>query len=162
MSMRIPLKLKLWSPVVVCLMAFLTLAVFSAYQMRENAYVARKHAMKDMVDAADALLEAIAADVQAGKLTEQMGRDMAIARTGNLRYGGGTGYVTTITPESTVLNNPASPKVNGKDMSGFQDAHGKFMYREIAQIGRSPDGAGLSTTGGRVQTRRCLVQNSLM
>jgi len=142
MLSRLSLRQRLWTPLAVCLVALLALATLSAYQARTSAYAARQQALKDIVDAADSLLTAVDSDIKAGTLSAEAGRALAIARVGNLRYADGAGYVTTITAESVVLNNPASPKINGKDMSGFQDAKGLYLYREIAAVGRSSQGSG--------------------
>ena len=44
-----------------------------------------------------------------------------------------------------MLNNPASPGINGKNMAGFQDAKGSYLYRSIAAVGASAQGNGYLT-----------------
>ncbi|MEG1454782.1 MAG: methyl-accepting chemotaxis protein, partial [Comamonas sp.] len=80
---------------------------------------------------------------KAGKLSEEDAKATAIARVGQLRYAGGNGYITNITTGSVVLNNPSTPKFNGKFMGDFQDAKGGYLYRIIAAVGSSAQGNGI-------------------
>ncbi len=139
------LRQKLLAPLVFCLLALLALTLFNAYQARSKAYEARQQALRDFVDSADSLIAAIAAEAKAGKLPEEDAKATAIARVGQLRYAGGAGYITSITTDSVVLNNPASPGINGKNMAGFQDAKGTYLYRNIAAVGASAQGNGYLT-----------------
>ena len=139
------LRQKLLAPLVFCLLALLALTLFNAYQARSKAYEARQQALRDFVDSADSLIAAIAAEAKAGKLPEEEAKATAIARVGQLRYAGGAGYITSITTDSVVLNNPASPGINGKNMAGFQDAKGSYLYRSIAAVGASAQGNGYLT-----------------
>jgi methyl-accepting chemotaxis protein len=139
------LRQKLLAPLVFCLLALLALTLFNAYQARSKAYEARQQALRDFVDSADSLIAAIAAEAKAGKLPEEDAKATAIARVGHLRYAGGAGYITSITTDSVVLNNPASPGINGKNMAAFQDAKGSYLYRSIAAVGASAQGNGYLT-----------------
>ena len=139
------LRQKLLAPLVFCLLALLALTLFNAYQARSKAYEARQQALRDFIDSADSLIAAIAAEAKAGKLPEEDAKATAIARVGQLRYAGGAGYITSITTDSVVLNNPASPGINGKNMAGFQDAKGSYLYRSIAAVGASAQGNGYLT-----------------
>ena len=139
------LRQKLLAPLVFCLLALLALTLFNAYQARSKAYEARQQALRDFVDSADSLIAAIAAEAKAGKLPEEDAKATAIARVGQLRYAGGAGYITSITTDSVVLNNPASPGINGKNMAAFQDAKGSYLYRSIAAVGASAQGNGYLT-----------------
>jgi methyl-accepting chemotaxis protein len=52
----------------------------------------------------------------------------------------GAGYVTIVGIDSLVLNNPASPKINGRNMADFQDAKGNYLYKAIAAAGVAGSG----------------------
>ncbi|MEG3059374.1 MAG: methyl-accepting chemotaxis protein, partial [Comamonas sp.] len=119
------------------------LTLFNAYQARDKAYEARQLALRDFVDSADSMIAGIAAEAKAGKLSEEDAKATAIARVGQLRYAGGNGYITNITTDSVVLNNPSTPKFNGKFMGDFQDAKGGYLYRIIATVGSSAQGNGI-------------------
>ncbi|MCD2511574.1 methyl-accepting chemotaxis protein [Comamonas endophytica] len=136
------LRQKLLAPLVFCLLALLCLTLFNAYEARSKAYEARQQALRDFVDSADSLISGIAAEAKAGKLPEDEAKATAIVRVGQLRYAGGAGYITSISTDSVVLNNPASPGINGKNMAGFQDAKGSYLYRSIAAVGASAQGSG--------------------
>ncbi|BEU94679.1 cache domain-containing protein (plasmid) [Acidovorax sp. DW039] len=139
------LRQKLLAPIAFSLLALLSLTMINAYDARSNAFEARRQALKDIVDAADSLISSIAAEAKAGKLSEDEAKATAIARVGQLRYANGAGYVTSITTESVVLNNPASPGINGKNMSDFKDAKGNLLYRMIASTAASSQGNGYLT-----------------
>ena len=137
------LRQKLLAPLAFCLLALLTLTLFNAYQARDKAYEARQQALRDFVDSADSMIAGIAAEAKAGKLSEEDAKATAIVRVGQLRYAGGSGYITNITTGSVVLNNPSTPKFNGKFMGDFQDAKGGYLYRTIAAVGASAQGNGI-------------------
>ena len=108
MASHYSLRQKLWAPLVVCWLALLALTLFNAFEARTKAYDARRQALSDVIQMADALIAGIKADVQAGKLTDDAGKAEALARVGALRYSNGAGYVTIVGTDSVVLNNPAS------------------------------------------------------
>ncbi|HEX7638034.1 MAG TPA: methyl-accepting chemotaxis protein [Burkholderiaceae bacterium] len=137
---KLSLRQKLWAPLVVCWFALLALTVFNAFEARERAYDARRQALADVVEMADTLIAGVKAEVQAGKLDDAAGRAEASARVGSLRYSNGAGYVTIVGTDSVVLNNPASPKINGRNMADFKDAKGTYLYREIAAAGVAGSG----------------------
>ncbi|HEX7689254.1 MAG TPA: methyl-accepting chemotaxis protein [Burkholderiaceae bacterium] len=140
MASHYSLRQKLWAPLVVCWLALLALTLFNAFEARTKAYDARRQALSDVIQMADALIAGIKADVQAGKLTDDAGKAEALARVGALRYSNGAGYVTIVGTDSVVLNNPASPKINGKNMADFQDAKGNYLYKAIAAAGVAGSG----------------------
>jgi len=136
------LRTKLWAPLIVCWVALLALTLFNAWSARSAAFDARRQALADVIDMAHSLIAGVQAEVQAGRLTQEAGQAQAVARVGSLKYSAGAGYVTIVLTDSVVLNNPASPKVNGKNMADFKDAKGNFIYRDIAAAGGSSSGAG--------------------
>ena len=75
------------------------------------------------------------------KISVDEARQQAIARIIAQRYGT-SGYVTIVRGDSVMVAHPISPKLNGKDMSGFRDAKGNALYHDIAQAGSSAAGAG--------------------
>ncbi|MFI8619172.1 methyl-accepting chemotaxis protein [Acidovorax sp. NPDC077693] len=139
---RLSLRQKLWFPLILCWAALLALTVFNAVDARTKAYAAREQALADVIEMAYTLLVGIDAEIAAGKVTPEEARLAALKRVGSLRFANGVGYVTIVSKDMVVLNNPLSPQINGKNMSDFKDAKGGYLYREIAKAGASSKASG--------------------
>jgi len=135
------LRKKLLLPLFICCLALTLQAVISSLQLRNSQLASRKLDLAHIVDTAASIAKFYADEVSSGKLTEAQAKSRAIESIAAQRYGS-SGYVTTVGTNSVVINNPLSPKINGKDMSGFQDARGQYMYRSIAAAGAMPRGEG--------------------
>ncbi|MEZ5672347.1 MAG: cache domain-containing protein [Thiotrichaceae bacterium] len=50
-----------------------------------------------------------------------------------LRYDNGTGYLFTLGMDGTLLTHP-DPYYHAKNWFDFQDAHGKYLFREMIKV----------------------------
>lgn len=138
---RLTLKQKLWVPILLCWAALLIVTVVNALDARNAQMDARRADLADVTDMAVSIVADYAKLADAGKLPVEEAKQQAIARINAQRYGT-SGYVTIVRSDSVMVAHPMSPKLNGKDMSGFRDAKGNALYHDIAQAGGSPGGAG--------------------
>lgn len=135
------LRKKLLLPLLICCIALTVQAGISAFQLRDSQLAARKLDLAHVIDTAVSICTFYADQVSSGKLPQDEAKARAIAAIGAQRYGV-SGYITSVTTKSIVIDNPLSPKINGKDMSGFQDARGLYLYQAIAAAGATPEGHG--------------------
>lgn len=133
---RLTLKQKLWVPLLLCWVALLIVTVVNAYDARSAQMDARRADLADVTDMATSIVADYAKLADAGKLSVDEAKQQAIARVDAQRYGA-SGYVTIVRSDSVMVDHPMSPKLNGKDMSGFRDAKGNALYHDIAQTGGS-------------------------
>ncbi|MFL9890580.1 methyl-accepting chemotaxis protein [Paraburkholderia sp. RL17-381-BIF-C] len=138
---RLTLKQKLWVPLLLCWAALLIVTVVNAYEARNAQMDARRADLADVTDMAISIVADYAKQADAGKLSVDEAKQQAIARVSAQRYGA-SGYVTIVRSDSVMIDHPMSPKLNGKDMSGFRDAKGNALYQDIAHTGASAGGAG--------------------
>ena len=138
---RLTLRQKLWIPLLLTWFGLLTLTIWHAVQSRDLQLTERKHALSDLVEMSYSIAAGLDKLAQAGKLSDDAAKQEAIARIADLRYSGG-GYVTIVGTDSRMVMHPTSPKLDGKDMSEWQDAKGNLLYKDIAAAGSSPEGSG--------------------
>jgi methyl-accepting chemotaxis protein len=103
----------------------------------------RGDATRWLVEEAHGLLQHYAALEAAGTLTREQAQAQARAAVGALRYGT-DGYLWINDLDGRMVMHPIKPELNGKDVSGITDAHGRAPFRIAAQIGRGA-GAGYFT-----------------
>lgn len=138
---KLTLKQTLWVPMLLCWLALLIVTAVNAVEARDAAMQARRAALANVVDMSMSIVADYARQVQAGKLSVDEAQKQAIARVDVQRYGT-SGYVSIVRDDQVLIDNPLSPKFNGKDMSKFRDAKGGALYREIVDAGNSAVGSG--------------------
>src|SRR5471030_2346947 len=77
------------------------------------------------------------------RATTQDAQKQALLAIKGMHYGK-DGYITVSRGDGIALMNASKPENDGKDVSNFQDAKGKYMYREVIAIGNSAEGAGFT------------------
>ena len=144
MMNRLTLKQKLWVPMLLCWAALLIVTVVNAFDARNAQMASRRADLANVTDMAMSIVADYAKQVSAGKLSQEDAQQQAIARVNVQRYGA-DGYISIVRSDSVMVAHPMSPKLNGKDMSGFRDAKGSALYHDIAQAG------GSSANGGYIR-----------
>ena len=136
------LRKKLFIPLALIWFGLLSQTVFDALQARTAAYRARRQSLHDVIEMATTVTADLKARADKGELTAQAAQAQAIARIAAMRYEGGAGYITIVSTDSTVIDNPLSPQINGRNMREFRDKQGSYLYQEIAGAGASAAGGG--------------------
>lgn len=101
----------------------------------------RRTSLSNVVDIGLSTLKYFGAQAYAGKLSKDDAQAQAREVIRSLRYGP-TGYLTIISLKGDVLMHPFQPQLNGKNMLGFQDARGTFLYRDIVAAAGTPAAGG--------------------
>ena len=138
---NLTLRQKLWLPLALAWLGLLSLTVWNALQARDLQLQERRADLRNLVQMSISIAQGLDREVQAGKIDAQAARREAIARIGDLRYGG-NGYVTIVDANSVMVMHPTIPTLDGKDMSAWKDAKGFELYKGIAAAGSSPAGSG--------------------
>ncbi len=68
-------------------------------------------------------------------------QDDAIATVSNMRYGEGSGYFWINDLQARMIDHPINPKLNGTDLSTFEDQQGKRIFSEFAKLAKT-EGSG--------------------
>ena len=139
--MRLSFQKKLWLPLLCCLACMLAIFIFNAVQTRALRIEERSSDLSNIADAGLSIVKHFGTLAQAGKMSEDDAKKQAIAAIKDLRYGK-DGYITITHANMSALMNPFKPENDGKDMSGFKDPNGVYLYRDIAAAGASAAGAG--------------------
>ncbi len=144
MNFRLTFQQKLWFPLVASLLCLVATAAVLVLNARHMRYEERKLALASLDQAALKQVERFAADAQEGRITEEEARLRALRALKAIRFGE-DGYIAVNSMDAHAIQNPVFPHYDGKDMSGFKDANGFYVYRELADIGKSASGEGYLT-----------------
>jgi len=138
---RLTFRQKLWLPLIASLVCLCAIALFLVMQAREVRFSERKAGLADVGKSALSMVEGFAREAAAGRMTDTEARARAKAVLKTIRYGE-DGYVSLVGMDGHVIQNPGNPAQDGKDMTGFRDPVGVYVFREIAGLAASPSGEG--------------------
>jgi methyl-accepting chemotaxis protein len=124
---------------VLCWLSLLIVTVVNAIDARSAQMQARLTGLANVVDMSASIVADYAKAADAGKLSLEEAQRQAIARVDAQRYGT-SGYVSIVRDDKVLIDNPLSPKLNGKDMSQFRDAKGSLLYQQIVEAGNGNNG----------------------
>lgn len=109
--------------------------------IRELLIDEKKDTVRFLVEEASTILSGYQKQVDAGTLPKEEAQKRAAADVKQLRYDGKE-YFFISDLENRLIAHPLRPENEGKDMSSFKDADGKFVYREFTKVATSDKGAG--------------------
>ena len=138
---KITFKQKLWLPLVASLVCLCAISVFHVMEARDLRYAERKADLADVAKAALTIVQGLAADAAAGKLSDAEAQTRAKSALKSIRYGE-DGYLVIISMDARPIQNPARPENDGKDLSDFTDPNGFHVFREISRTAASTSGEG--------------------
>ena len=120
----------------VSLFAVAMFAVFLPFV--EDSLLERKREMiRELTNSAWSILAGYEHDAQAGLLTREEARTMAVARIETLRYGSaGKDYFWLQDMQPRMIMHPYRKDLNGQDVSRFVDARGNRIFVEFADMVR--------------------------
>jgi methyl-accepting chemotaxis protein len=101
----------------------------------------KKDSVRFLVEEASTILVTYQKKVEAGTLTKEAAQKLAAADIKQLRYDGKE-YFFISDLNNRLVAHPLRPENEGKDMSSFKDADGKFMYRDFTKAALSDKEAG--------------------
>jgi methyl-accepting chemotaxis protein len=99
----------------------------------------KKAATKNIVDVAYATVAAYEAKIKTGELKTEEAQKRALAAVKVLRYSGNEYFwINDLHP--IMVMHPLKPELDGKDLSGEKDPHGKLFFMEMAKIAKETGG----------------------
>ncbi|KAA0893201.1 methyl-accepting chemotaxis protein [Oryzomonas rubra] len=101
----------------------------------------KKDMVRFLVEEASTILATYQKQAEAGILTQEDARKRAAADIRQLRYNGKE-YFFISDLNNRLIAHPLRPENEGKDMSSFKDADGKFMYQDFTKAALSDKGGG--------------------
>ncbi|BEQ13609.1 cache domain-containing protein [Desulfoferula mesophila] len=128
----------------------LTILLFSAALFAlilpavENAFMERKREMiRELTQSAWDVLAYYHARQEKGLLTRQQAQEQAKAQLRAMRYGSeGKDYFWVNDLEPRMVMHPYRPDLEGRNVAGFQDPHGKRLFSEVVRVVRRHGGQG--------------------
>jgi methyl-accepting chemotaxis protein len=136
---KLSFKQKLWLPLIISLVALLTVSVSAAWQSRETRIEERKHDLTNVAHVGLSIVTEYATLAQSGALPEADARKQALERLRGIRYGE-DGYFLVINSQPRMVMHPIKPALEGKDLAGSADADGRHHYVTFASVAQAPDG----------------------
>jgi methyl-accepting chemotaxis protein len=109
--------------------------------IRELLIEEKKDTVRFLVEEASTILSGYQKQVDAGTLPKEEAQKRAAADIKQLRYDGKE-YFFISDLENRLIAHPLRPENEGKDMSSFKDADGKYIYRAFTEVATSSAGAG--------------------
>ncbi len=140
--MRLTFRQKLWLPLAASLACLCAVSLFYVLQARQLRFDERRADIADVGKSALSIVQGFAADAAAGRLSDAEARRRALDVLNDMRYGE-DGYVAVLGLDARAIQNPGNPAIDGRDMSGFRDPDGVYVFREIAKVARSSRGEGV-------------------
>ncbi|HXX64694.1 MAG TPA: methyl-accepting chemotaxis protein [Bacteroidota bacterium] len=122
-----------FASVVAVIPLVLVVMLYVLPKVREQMYVDRIQATKQVVDVAYALMAEHQAMVDAGIMTIDEARQKTLERIRGLRYNKDDYFwINDLGP--TMIMHPFKPELNGKDIGQTEDPNGKLMFAEMARL----------------------------
>jgi methyl-accepting chemotaxis protein len=134
--MTLSFRAKLYLPLILSWLCLASMTLFHVYGSRAQRLEERQVALQFATDVGMSTVKDYAALAASGALTASEAQQQALRRLKAMRYGK-DGYYTVIDSHPSMLMHPLKAELIGKDMTDFKDAHGTYLYREVAQIAKN-------------------------
>ena len=132
---------KIWSLVGLMVVGLLLQSAQGLYAMRQTMTQDRHETLREVVDAATAIVAGFQARAAKGDMSDADARMRAIEALRMMRYGAKQDYVFIYTLDNVAVLQPLRPETEGKDQSQLKDPNGLFTVQELNRVARG-DGAG--------------------
>ncbi|WP_261904082.1 methyl-accepting chemotaxis protein [Vibrio fortis] len=136
---NLSIKSKLASIVIFSVISLIMACTYNLLQQRATSMAERESKLSAQVESAVSLAKHYYA--QRTVLGEEQAQQQALAAIQNLRYDSNN-YFWILNQQSQVVMHPLKPELNGENTHNFKDGAGKFHWREMVSISRSPQGKG--------------------
>ncbi|WP_050465037.1 methyl-accepting chemotaxis protein [Herbaspirillum autotrophicum] len=140
---KLSFKQKLWLPLIISLIALLSISLFNAFQARNIRIEERKSDLINVTQVALSVVKQYAAQAQSGELNKDEAQKRALASLKSMRYGV-DGYFSVTNPSEVMLMHPFKAEMNGKKMTDFKDPAGNPLFVNITKAASQPAGGFVS------------------
>jgi methyl-accepting chemotaxis protein len=135
-SLRGKILLLSLTPLVVILLA----AILVLMPALDRAFRrAKMEEVRNVTQVAAGILEAQEALRRSGSISEAEAKARALALVKQIRYGSGD-YFFVFTQDLKIVTVPIKPEMEGQPVTDYRDPDGKFVYRELLEASRQPEG----------------------
>ena len=137
--MKLSFKQRLWAPLLISILALLTISVFNAIESRQLRIDERKNTLKSASQVAMSIVKEYAAQIQGGTISKEEGQRQALLRIKSLRYGS-DGYFSISTSNEVMVMHPIKPELDKKKLTDLKDPAGNLVFVNITKAGANPEG----------------------
>jgi PAS domain S-box-containing protein len=133
---RIKFVLNIVLPSILAVILFVVTLFFVVVPYFEKSMMDRKREMiTELTNTATSILAKYHKDELDGLLTREEAQETAISRLEYLRYGEeNKDYFWITDMQPVMIVHPYRPELNGKDLSNFEDSHGKKLFVECVKV----------------------------
>jgi methyl-accepting chemotaxis protein len=139
---RMSLALKLWLPLILGLLCLAGISIHDAYRTKDLRLEERKADLVHASEIALSVIKTFGDQAAAGAISEAEAKKRAMDSIRNIRYGA-SGYFTVLNSQPTILMHPTKPEMNGKDVGGYKDPNGVYLYKDAVAVVKR-DGKGFN------------------
>lgn len=118
-------------------------ASYNLYALRNGLVAQKETELSHLVQTALSIAREEHGSVGRGEKADQNARSDAARRIGELRYGQGD-YFWINDQQARMIMHPTNPRLNGQDLSAFEDPTGKRIFVEFARIVREQNAGVLA------------------
>ena len=127
------------------ILCFALIAIFSVtigftyLQLQDSMYSAKQAEIQHTVDGVWGVIDYYASLEKSGVMTREQAQKEAREAIKHTRFAGGNYFwIQDTTP--TMIMHPIKPQLDGKNLSGITDPHGKALFVEVAKVARDSGG----------------------
>lgn len=129
-------RAKLYLPLILSWLCLAGMTIFHVYESKAQRLEERQVALRFATDVGMSTVKEYAALSATGVLSVAEAQHQALTRLKAMRYGN-DGYYTVVDSHPSMLMHPLKAELIGKDVTDFKDAHGTYLYRDVAQIAKT-------------------------
>ena len=139
---NLSIKSKLQSIVFLSVILLVVACAYNLFVQRASSLEERESKLSAQVEAAVSLAQHYYA--QRELMGEEAAQQQALQAIKSIRYDS-SNYFWILNQELQVVMHPLKPQLNGKNANNFKDGAGKFHWREMVTIAKTPEQKGFLT-----------------
>jgi methyl-accepting chemotaxis protein len=121
------------------IVSIIAIAAYNLHALRSGLVAQKETELRHLVETALSIAREEQAAAGRGAKADAAARLDAARRIGELRYGQGD-YFWINDQQARMIMHPTNPRLDGQDLSAFEDPTGKRIFLEFARIGREGGG----------------------
>ncbi len=137
---RLTISAKLYLVIPLVIVGTVSLFAFNLYEFHERLYESRSTDIRHSVELAESIAQSHYDRAQAGEMTDETARTLALGEIKKLRYGGKE-YFWVNDLAGVMLMHPIKPQLDGKNLIDFKDPNGVALFKNMVDIVKA-EGAG--------------------
>ena len=123
--------------------SIIAVAAYNLHALRSGLVAQKETELRHLVETALSIAREEHAAAGRGEKTDEIARSDAARRIGQLRYADGD-YFWINDLAARMIMHPANPRLNGQDLTAFEDPTGKRIFLEFARIAREQNAGNVA------------------